>query len=207
MDPPQAHDDRGDGHEHRTSARSTHQTLLLAQARRSGLPPRRLQDARARDSVAGTAMAEWPGSRAREARLDPSETTGRRWPKDVVDIVRQDLGLRDLPEGDALPETGWVRIFAAVASLLRFGNVRGPARTGESVGGDYVGGPVWASQRDMEIAGRPTGRHVRRSVPSRSRRRPAVAADAMVPEPGDDAPRRASENIPRLTRDLDRRPS
>jgi len=99
-------------------------------------------------------MAEWPGSRAREARLDPSETTGRRWPKDVVvDIVRQDLGLRDLPEGDALPETGWVRIFAAVASLLRFGNVRGPARTGESVGGDYVGGPVWASQRDMEIAG------------------------------------------------------
>src|SRR6266511_3223895 len=115
MDPPQAHDDRGDGHEHRTSARSTHQTLLLAQARRSGLPPRRLQDARARDSVAGTAMAEWPGSTAREARLDPSETTGRRWPKDVVvDIVRQDLGLRDLPEGDALPETGWVRIFAAV---------------------------------------------------------------------------------------------
>src|SRR6266511_919456 len=134
MDPPQAHDDRGDGHEHRTSARSTHQTLLLAQARRSGLPPRRLQDARARDSVAGTAMAEWPGSKPREARLDPSETTGRRWPKDVVDIVRQDLGLRDLPEGDALPETGWVRIFAAVASLLRFANVRGPARTG-GIGG------------------------------------------------------------------------
>lgn len=36
---------------------------------------------------------------------------GKRWPNDVIAyIIRQDIGLRDLPEGDALPETGWVRI-------------------------------------------------------------------------------------------------
>jgi hypothetical protein len=44
-------------------------------------------------------------------RRRPPNADMDTWPKDViVYIVRQDLGLRDLPEGDAMPASGWVRI-------------------------------------------------------------------------------------------------